>query len=181
MILCFIGQIPTKGVPTGWWPHRVLDVVWTRRPMINVAMGCRTEPAIVHNAHVLQKLHFFSAFQFFFHNYMTYHKKKLHELTIFLYTNEIFTPSEVGGGGVIDGGWRGDKGAGVRCCCSRCCCSNQMGYQTSDFRLLWTITPNPPPPTPTPFLPPPSPCQTSPPPPPPCPPQYQTCPLSPHP
>ena len=24
--------------------------------------------------------------------------------------------------------------------------SNQMGYQTSDFRLLWTITPNPPPP-----------------------------------
>ena len=44
--------------------------------------------------------------------------------------------------------------------------SNQMGYQTSDFRLLWTITPNPPPPpTPTPFLPPPPPCQTSPPPP----------------
>ena len=51
--------------------------------------------------------------------------------------------------------------------------SNQMGYQTSDFRLLWTITPNPPPPTPfltppptpTPFLtPPPPPCQTSPPP-----------------
>ena len=26
--------------------------------------------------------------------------------------------------------------------------SNQMGYQTSDFRLLWTITPNPPPPPP---------------------------------
>ena len=24
--------------------------------------------------------------------------------------------------------------------------SNQMGYQTSDFRLLWTITPKPPPP-----------------------------------
>ena len=57
--------------------------------------------------------------------------------------------------------------------------SNQMGYQTSDFRLLWTITPNPPP-TPTPFLPPPPPCQTSPPPPPHVP-QYQTCPLSPHP
>ena len=26
--------------------------------------------------------------------------------------------------------------------------SNQMGYQISDFRLLWTITPNPPPPPP---------------------------------
>ena len=29
--------------------------------------------------------------------------------------------------------------------------SNQMGYQTSDFRLLWTITPNPPPPPRHPF------------------------------
>ena len=55
--------------------------------------------------------------------------------------------------------------------------SNQMGYQTSDFRLLWTITPNPPPQHP--FYPPPPPCQTSTPPP--CLPQYQTCPLSPHP
>ena len=54
--------------------------------------------------------------------------------------------------------------------------SDLVGYQTSDIRLLWTITPNPPP-TPTPFLPPPPPpCQT-PPPPPPCPPQYQTCPI----
>ena len=26
--------------------------------------------------------------------------------------------------------------------------SNQIGYQTSNFRLLWTITPNPPPPSP---------------------------------
>ena len=56
--------------------------------------------------------------------------------------------------------------------------SNQMGYQTSDFRLLWTITPNPPPPHPNTLSTPP-PCQTSPPPP--MPPQYQTCPLSPHP
>ena len=48
--------------------------------------------------------------------------------------------------------------------------SDLVGYQTSDIRLLWTITPNPPPPTPTPFLPPPPlRCQTSPPPPP-CPP-----------
>ena len=30
--------------------------------------------------------------------------------------------------------------------------SDLVGYQTSDIRLLWTITP---PPTPTPFLPPP--------------------------
>ena len=37
--------------------------------------------------------------------------------------------------------------------------SNQMGYHTSDFRLLWAISPclpNPPPHTPTPFLNPPS-------------------------
>ena len=33
--------------------------------------------------------------------------------------------------------------------------SNQMGYQTSDFRLLWTITPNPPPHPQHPFYPPP--------------------------
>ena len=53
--------------------------------------------------------------------------------------------------------------------------SDLVGYQTSDIRLLWTITPNPPPPPPQhPFYPPP-PCQTSPPPP--CPPQYQTCPI----
>ena len=26
--------------------------------------------------------------------------------------------------------------------------SNRIGYQTSDFRLLWTITPNPQPPKP---------------------------------
>ena len=49
--------------------------------------------------------------------------------------------------------------------------SNLVGYQTSDIRLLWTITPNPPPPPPAPqhpfyLPPPPPPCQTSPPPPP---------------
>ena len=43
--------------------------------------------------------------------------------------------------------------------------SDLVGYQTSDIRLLWTITPNPPPPPQHPFYPPP-PCQTSPPPPP---------------
>ena len=56
--------------------------------------------------------------------------------------------------------------------------SDLVGYQTSDIRLLWTITPNPPPPHPNTLShPPPPPCQTSPPPPPPCPPQYQTCPI----
>ena len=51
--------------------------------------------------------------------------------------------------------------------CRRIVYSDLVGYQTSDIRLLWTITPNPPPPpTPTPFLPPPPPCRTSPPPPP---------------
>ena len=46
--------------------------------------------------------------------------------------------------------------------------SDLVGYQTSDIRLLWTITPNPPPPPPHPNTlshPPPPPCQTSPPPP----------------
>ena len=62
--------------------------------------------------------------------------------------------------------------------------SDLVGYQTSDIRLLWTITPKaPPPPTPTPFLTPPPPlCQTSPPPPPPVsPPNIRLVPLSPHP
>ena len=36
-----------------------------------VAMGCRTEPAIVHSAHVLQKLHFFQFFNLLY---------KLHDL-----------------------------------------------------------------------------------------------------
>ena len=60
--------------------------------------------------------------------------------------------------------------------------SDLVGYQTSDIRLLWTITPNPPPPTPTPFLTPPPLCQTLPPPPPPVsPPNIRLVPLSPHP
>ena len=39
--------------------------------------------------------------------------------------------------------------------------SDLVGYQTSDIRLLWTITPNPPPPPPPNTLshPPPPPCQ----------------------
>ena len=42
--------------------------------------------------------------------------------------------------------------------------SDLVGYQTSDIRLLWTITPNPPPPHPNTLSTPPPPCQTSPPP-----------------
>ena len=44
--------------------------------------------------------------------------------------------------------------------------SDLVGYQTSDIRLLWTITPTPPPHPNTLSTPPPPPCQTSPPPPP---------------
>ena len=44
-------------------------------------MGCRTEPATVHIAHVLQRLHFFQFFNFFLIIYTTYRKKQLHALT----------------------------------------------------------------------------------------------------
>ena len=44
-------------------------------------MGCRTEPAAVHIAHVLQRLHFFQFFNFFFSIYTTYRKNKIHSLT----------------------------------------------------------------------------------------------------
>ena len=83
-------------------------------------MGCRTEPAAVHIAHVLQRLDFFQFFNFFYNlhdlkqkkNYTTYRKnsiffynshdlqqkkihaftakKKLHDYTVFLYTTYIF-------------------------------------------------------------------------------------------
>ena len=47
-------------------------------------MGCCTEPAAVHIAHVLQRLHFFQFFNFFYNlhdlpqikNYTTYRKNK---------------------------------------------------------------------------------------------------------
>ena len=88
-------------------------------------MGCRTEPAIVHIAYVLQKLHFFQFFhffdnlhdfpqnnytcvqkkiQFFFIICTIYHEKnythlpstKLHDLTIFVHTSYIFHISVLG-------------------------------------------------------------------------------------
>ena len=54
--------------------------------------------------------------------------------------------------------------------------SDLVGYQTSDIRLLWTITPNPRPPPPPqhPFYPPPPVSDFAPPP---VSPQYQTCPI----
>ena len=58
--LCYIGRVLTN-----WWPRRVLCALWTRRPIVKVTMGCRTEPAAVHIAHVLQRLHFFQFFNFF--------------------------------------------------------------------------------------------------------------------
>ena len=45
-------------------------------------MGCRTEPAIVHIDHVLQKLHFFFQFSNFFCNYTAYRKKKIHDFPV---------------------------------------------------------------------------------------------------
>ena len=60
---------------TNWWPRRVLCALWTRRPIVKVAMGCRTKPAAVHIAHVLQRLHFFQFFNFFI-IYTTYRKNK---------------------------------------------------------------------------------------------------------
>ena len=44
-------------------------------------MGCRTEPAAVHIAHVLQRLHFFKFFNFFFIIYAPLPQKK----SIFFY------------------------------------------------------------------------------------------------
>ena len=55
--------------------------MWTRRPIVKVAMGCRTGPAAVHIAHVLQRLDFFQFFNFFFNNsHDLPQKKKLHDL-----------------------------------------------------------------------------------------------------
>ena len=54
--------------------------MWTRRPIVKVAMGCRTEPAAVHIAHVLQRLDFFQIFNFFYNLHDLQQKKKLHDL-----------------------------------------------------------------------------------------------------
>ena len=44
-------------------------------------MGCHTEPAAVHIAHVLQRLHFFQFLNFFNNLHDLPQKKKLHALT----------------------------------------------------------------------------------------------------
>ena len=44
-------------------------------------MGRRMEPAALHIARVLQKLHFFQFFNFFYHLHDLPQKKKLHMLT----------------------------------------------------------------------------------------------------
>ena len=54
--------------------------MWTRRPIVKVAMGCRTEPAAVHIAHVLQRLDFFQFFNFFYNLHDLQQKKKIHDL-----------------------------------------------------------------------------------------------------
>ena len=70
LILCVVPMTRCESRLIG-----VLGALWTRRPIIKVAMGCRTEPAAVHIAHVLQKLHFFQFFSFFI-IYTTHRKKK---------------------------------------------------------------------------------------------------------
>ena len=60
MKLCYIGRVQTN-----WWPRRVLCALWTWRPIVKVAMGCCMEPAAVHMAHVVRRLHFFQFFNFF--------------------------------------------------------------------------------------------------------------------
>ena len=52
-------------------------------------MGCRTEPAAVHIAHVLQRLDFFQFFNFFYNLHDLQQKKKLHDLPQKL-NNSIF-------------------------------------------------------------------------------------------
>ena len=52
-------------------------------------MGCHTEPAFVHIAHVMQKLHFFQ----FFNCFCSLHdppQEKLHNLMILLFMSYIF-------------------------------------------------------------------------------------------
>ena len=44
-------------------------------------MGCCTEPAAVHIAHVLQTLHFFQVFNFFYNLHGLPQQKKLHPFT----------------------------------------------------------------------------------------------------
>ena len=75
MKLCYIGRVPTN-----CWPRRLLCALWTRRPIVKVAMGCHTDPAALHIAHVLQRLHFFQSFNFFY-NLHHLPQKKLHALT----------------------------------------------------------------------------------------------------
>ena len=53
-------------------------------------MGCRMEPAVVHIAHLLQKLHFFQFLNFLDHLHDLPQKQKLHNLTIFLYMSDTF-------------------------------------------------------------------------------------------
>ena len=79
LILFLVPRIPCDTMlywrsPNYLVATRVLGALWTWRPIVKVAMGCRPEPASVHSAHVLQQLQFF---QFFFEViYTSYRKKK---------------------------------------------------------------------------------------------------------
>ena len=57
-----------KRVPTNWWPHRVLSALWSRRPIVKVAMGSSTELYRTGNCTYcacIAKVAFLSTFQFF--------------------------------------------------------------------------------------------------------------------
>ena len=71
----YIGQFPAY-----WYLRGVLCALWTRRPILEVAMECPTELAAIHIAQVLQRLHFFQFFDFFYNSQIC-RKIKLHTLT----------------------------------------------------------------------------------------------------
>ena len=76
-------------VPIKWWPHRVLCALWTRCPIVKVAMGCCTEPAIVHIARVFQKWHFFSSFNFS-KSFIITHQKNTRTDGFFFHLSDFF-------------------------------------------------------------------------------------------
>ena len=93
--LCYIGRVPTN-----WWSQSVLGALWTWRPIVKVAMGCHTEPATEHIAHVLQSCISFN-FSIFLNDLhdlrpkkiaRIYRKKKLHNSTIFFVHELHFSP-----------------------------------------------------------------------------------------
>ena len=73
--LCLVPMTPCETMLYWLSPNHLVPTRSTRctvdpvsRDTVKVAMGCRMEPAAVHIAHVLQRLHFFQFFLNIFHN-----------------------------------------------------------------------------------------------------------------